>query len=47
MPLPSLLTGHFNDMQPDISAKGDKIVFVSDRSGNYDLWITDSAGTSL
>lgn len=42
-----LLIGHFNDMQPSPSAGGDKIVFASDRSGNFDLWLTYSDGSAL
>ena len=41
-----LLTRH-NDLQPDVSPGGDLIVFASDRSGNYDLWIVDVDGTHL
>ncbi len=34
-----------NDLSPDISANGDKIVFFSDRDGNYELYLMNSDGS--
>ncbi|HEY0232568.1 MAG TPA: hypothetical protein VGC55_15075, partial [Dokdonella sp.] len=33
-----------NDYSPVLSPSGDRVVFVSDRSGQYQLWLTEEAG---
>ena len=33
-----------NDYSPVVSPAGDRVVFVSDRSGQYQLWLSDIAG---
>lgn len=35
-----------NDVSPDISPKGDKIVFFSDRDGNYEVYMMNSDGSA-
>ncbi|RMH62865.1 MAG: hypothetical protein D6677_08870 [Calditrichaeota bacterium] len=35
-----------NDLAPDVSSNGDKIVFYSDRDGNYELYLMNSDGSS-
>jgi len=33
-----------NDYSPAVSPSGDRVVFVSDRSGQYQVWLSDSSG---
>lgn len=35
-----------NDVSPDISPKGDKIAFFSDRDGNYEIYLMNSDGSA-
>lgn len=42
-----LTSGPSLDLQPVFSPDGEQILFVSDRSGNENLWVMDSDGTDL
>jgi len=42
-----VLTGLAFEMQPSISPDGNKIAFVSDRSGNENIWIANIDGSNL
>ena len=42
--LTQLSDGDFNDAQPVFSPDGARITFASDRSGQWDIWMMDSAG---
>jgi Tol biopolymer transport system component len=35
-----------NDVAPDVSADGSKIVFFSDRDGNYEIYIMNADGSN-
>lgn len=40
-----LIGGESTELFPSPSPDGEKIAFISDRSGNYDLWVIDVDGT--
>jgi TolB protein len=40
-----LTPGEYRDWYPMWSPKKDKIAFISDRSGNWDLWVMNSDGS--
>lgn len=40
-----LIASTFSDMSPSISAAGDRIAFVSDRSGTPEIWVAQSDGS--
>jgi len=40
----SLVTGSAQDSLPEWSPDGTKVLFISDRTGNHDVWIVDTAG---
>ncbi len=42
-----LTSGPALDLQPVFSPDGQRILFVSDRSGNENLWVVDADGTDL
>lgn len=39
-----LIYSAMSDISPQYSPDGKKIVFESDRSGNHEIWLCDSAG---
>ena len=41
-----LISSSFNNFNPDISPDGEKIIFLSDRTGNQNLWICNKDGTN-
>ncbi len=41
-----LISSSFNNLNPDISPDGEKIIFLSDRTGNQNLWICNKDGTN-
>lgn len=41
-----LTSGPALDLQPVFSPEGDRILFVSDRSGNENLWVADADGSN-
>jgi hypothetical protein len=43
----ALTSGPQNDTNPAWSPDGERVVFVSDRTGNKDLWVMDIAGQEL
>jgi dipeptidyl aminopeptidase/acylaminoacyl peptidase len=42
-----IIPGGSNDFYPRWSPDGNRIAFVSDRSGNYDIWTCDRTGNDL
>ena len=40
-PIARLTVGEGNSSRPMISQRGDQLVFLSDRSGNQDVWVKD------
>lgn len=42
-----LTNDKFSNTAPSFSSDGEKIVFASNRSGNWDLWIVNADGSEL